>query len=75
MLQRLSRQRPPVMTVDELWRGIEDLGAEDYNRLSYHECWTAAIANILIQKGVISVAELGRQMEEVRTRWQKDREP
>jgi hypothetical protein len=75
MLQLLGRQRPPVMRVDELRRGIEDLGAEDYHRLSYHECWTAAIANILLHKGVISVEELGRQMEEVRTRWQQDREP
>jgi Nitrile hydratase beta subunit len=75
MRQLLSRQRPPVMTVDELRRGIEDLGAEDYHRLRYYERWTAAIANILIQKGVVSIEELGRQMAEVTTRWQKDREP
>jgi hypothetical protein len=74
MRQLLGRQRrPPVITVDELRRGIEDLG-EDCNRLSYYECWTASLANILLQKGVISVEELGRQMEEVKTRWQKDRE-
>jgi hypothetical protein len=75
MRQLLSRQRPPVMTMDEVRRGIEDLGAQDYDRLSYFERWTASIANILLQKGVISVEELGRQMEEVKTRWQQEREP
>jgi hypothetical protein len=74
MRQLLGRRRPPVTTTDELRRGIEDLGAEDYHRLSYHERWTASIANILLQKGVISVEELGRRMEEVKTRWQKERE-
>jgi hypothetical protein len=73
MRQLLSRQQPPIISADELRRGIEDLGADDYNRLSYHECYTAAIANIMLQKGVISVAELGQQMHEVETRWQQER--
>jgi hypothetical protein len=72
--QMLGRRNPPIISVDELRRGIEDLGAEDYNRLSYHECWTTAIANILLQKGVISVEELGQKMQEVEARWKKDRE-
>jgi hypothetical protein len=74
MLRLLNRRQPPIMKGDELRRGIEDLGAQDYNRLSYHECWTASIANILIQKGMLSVEELGRKMDEVATRWKKDRE-
>jgi len=58
MRQLLGRQKPPLV---------------DYNHLSYHECWTAAIANILLQKGVISVDELGQKMQEVETRWQQER--
>jgi hypothetical protein len=73
MRQLLGRQNPPIISLDEARRGIEDLGAEDYNRLSYHECWTAAIANILLQEGVISVEELGQKMHEVEARWKKDR--
>lgn len=73
ILQLLTRRQPPIMALDELRRGIEDLGAEDYNRLSYHECWTASIANILLQKGVISVDELGQQMQEVEARWKQER--
>jgi hypothetical protein len=73
MRQLLGRQQPPIISADELRRGIEDLGADDYNRLSYHERWTAAIANILLHKGVISVDELGQQMHVVETRWQQER--
>jgi hypothetical protein len=71
----LARQSPPIMTTDELRRSIEDLGAHDYNRLSYYERWAAAIANLLLQKGVISVDELSQKISEVETRWQQDREP
>ena len=74
MLLLLVFQSPPIMTVDEVRRGIEDLGAHDYNRLSYYERWTASTANILIHKGVISVDELSRKMAEVETRWRKERE-
>ena len=75
MLRFLVFHDPPIMTYDELRRGIEDLGAHDYNRLSYYERWIASITNILIQKGMISIEDLSRKMAEVETRWQKDREP
>ena len=73
MARLLVRQSPPVLTLDALRRGIEDLGAEDYNRLSYYERWTASIANNMIQNRVISVDELARKMKEVETRWKKQR--
>jgi hypothetical protein len=74
MLQQLGRRDVPVVSRDELRRGIEDLGTEEYDRLSYHERWAASIASILLQKGVIDVDELGRKMQEVEDRWQKDRQ-
>lgn len=74
MVRFLASQSPPVMTLDEMRRGIEDLGADDYNRLAYYERWTASITNVLLQKGVISTDELGRKMAEVETRWRKERE-
>jgi hypothetical protein len=73
MLQQLGRRDVPVVSRDELRRGIEDLGTEEYNRLSYHERWAASITNILLQKGIIEVDELGRKMKEVEARWRKDR--
>jgi hypothetical protein len=51
-----------VMTLDELRRGVEDLGPGAYDELSYFERWIAAIANVLLEKGVLHVQELGLAM-------------
>lgn len=66
LLVLLTRKRR--MTVDELRRNIEGLGADAYDKLSYYERWTHSIAQTLIQRGVISVDELGRKMAEVEQR-------
>jgi hypothetical protein len=50
--------RKELMTVDELRRGIESLPAADYERLSYYERWTASIARIMAERGVVSETEL-----------------
>ena len=73
MTQLLGRRSVPVVSRDELRRGIEDLGADESNSLSYQERWAASITNIMLQKGVIDVDELGRKMQEVEERWRKDR--
>jgi nitrile hydratase subunit beta len=56
------------MTVDELRRNIESLGAEAYDTMSYYERWIHAITQTLIQRGIISVDELGRKMADVEQR-------
>jgi hypothetical protein len=60
--------RKGLMTVDELRRNIESLGADAYDRMSYYERWIYAITQTLIQRGVITVDELGRGMAEARHR-------
>ena len=57
-----------VITVDQLRRGIEQLGTEAYEAMSYYERWIASIANTLLAQGVISSDELGRRMAEVEKR-------
>ena len=47
------------LTVDELRRNIETLGADAYDKLSYYERWIYAITQALIQRGVITIEELG----------------
>ena len=64
----LSDPQRRVMTVDELRRGIEALGAAEYDRLSYYERWIASIANAMIHKGVFTVDELGRKLAEIEAR-------
>jgi hypothetical protein len=60
------------MNVDELRRNIEAIGPEAYDRLTYYERWIHSIAQTLIQRGVISIDELGRKMEEVERRHRDD---
>jgi hypothetical protein len=55
-----------LMTVDELRRNIESLGADAYDTMSYYERWIWAISQTLIQRGVLSIDELGRKIEEAR---------
>ena len=57
MMVLLSRKN--LLTVDELRRNIESLGADAYDKMSYYERWIYAITQTLIQRGVISVDELG----------------
>lgn len=56
------------MTVDELRRNIEGLGPDAYDKLSYYERWMHSIAQTLIQRGVVSIEELGRRIAEVEQR-------
>jgi len=57
-----------VMTVDELRRGIEQLGETAYNELGYYERWMASLAQNLIEKGLITSDEVGRKLSEIEQR-------
>ena len=54
-----------IIGVDELRRGIEELGADAYDRYSYYERWMASMTNLLLEKNIISVGELGERMAEI----------
>jgi hypothetical protein len=56
------------MTVDELRKNIEAIGADAYEKMSYYERWVTAITQTMIQRGVITTDELGRKMETIRLR-------
>jgi nitrile hydratase beta subunit-like protein len=60
------------MTVDELRRNIEAIGPDAYDRMTYYERWIHSISQTLIQRGVISIEELGRKMAHVETRHQDE---
>ena len=47
-----------VMSVDELRRGIESIPEADYLRLGYYERWIRSITANLLERGVVSEAEL-----------------
>ena len=54
-----------IIGVDELRRGIEELGADAYDRYSYYERWMASMTNLLLEKNIIGVGELGESMAEI----------
>ena len=60
-----------MIVISELRRNIENLGPGAYDELTYYERWISAFTNLMIEKGYISVDELGRKMEEVRARWRE----
>jgi hypothetical protein len=62
LMMLLSDKERRLLRVDELRRNIESLGAEAYDRMGYYERWMHAIAQTLIQRGVISIDELGRTL-------------
>ena len=69
ILRLLSNPKTgPLVRVDELRRGIEEMGPGIYDELTYYERWIASMTNILMEKGVLTVDELGRKIEEVKAR-------
>jgi hypothetical protein len=72
ILRLLTHPGRRVMTVDELRRGIEELGPGAYDELSYYQRWIASITNVLLEKGVLTVDELGRRMAGIEARWRAE---
>jgi hypothetical protein len=65
---KIKRDESPLIRVDEMRRVIESLGATAYNELGYYEKWVTAMTTLLLEKGVISVDELGRKLAEIEAR-------
>ena len=59
-----------LLTVDQRRRAIETLSPQAYDSLAYYERWVVALGQTLIQRGVITSAELAKRMLEVEKRGQ-----
>jgi hypothetical protein len=57
-----------IVNVEEKRRGIDELGRELYDQLTYYEKWVLSACNNLLAKGVISSEELARKLAEVMAR-------
>ncbi len=68
LMMLLGHKSRQLVRTDELRRNIESLGAEAYDKMTYYERWMHAICQTLIQRGVISVDELGRKLAEIEAR-------
>ncbi|MDA1257143.1 MAG: nitrile hydratase subunit beta [Chloroflexi bacterium] len=58
-----------IMNVDELRRGIESIDPAEYESSTYFERWSASIETILVEKGVLSRAEIDERAQALRDRW------
>lgn len=66
MMMLLSHPSRGLLRVDELRRGIESLGPEAYDSMSYYERWAASIAAVMVEKGVIGADELEERVRALR---------
>src|SRR5262245_867711 len=56
------------ITVDERRRHIEQLPPEAYDRMAYYEKWVVSLAQAVLQRGLVSSAEMAKKMLEVQAR-------
>jgi hypothetical protein len=70
LMMILSGIRGPkrLITVDELRKNIEALPPKDYDAMGYYDRWITSVTQTLIQRGIITTAELARKMAEVNER-------
>lgn len=58
-----------IVSLDEVRRGFETFGVDKYNKLSFYRRRLEAMTDVLIEKGIISRAELDEAIEASRARW------
>lgn len=58
-----------IISLDEMRRGFESFGLEKYAKLSFYRRRLEAMVDVLIEKEVITRAELDAEIARVRARW------
>jgi hypothetical protein len=61
-----------IINTEEKRRGVEALGSEMVNKLSYYQRWLVAFSNILFAKGILVPSQLAEKMDEVQKRWRDE---
>lgn len=62
----LLRKAGAMKDVSQLRDGIERLGPDVYERLSYYERWAASAAHLAIERGLVSAEELEARIDSLR---------
>jgi len=57
-----------IVTTHENRRYVEGLGDDAYETLTYYERWTAALARQMIEKNILTQAEVDARVREIRVR-------
>ena len=64
-------RRRNLINVDELRRGIESMAPEEYESSSYYERWSASIETLLVEKGILTEAEIDAVAEKLDSEWER----
>ena len=75
MMQLLRLKPLGFWTTDENRRTIESLVPAIYEGSSYYARWTLAMRSLLVEKGVLTEAEVARRLKEVKTRYEATVKP
>lgn len=62
LLVVLATKSPPLITTDELRRGVENLEENIYKEWGYYERWSASMTTILLERGVLSQLEFDKEL-------------
>ncbi len=69
-MMMLLRAKPRSYWVtDEMRRTIESLTPDTYNAAGYYEKWARAMRGLLIEKGVVTEAEIAAKLKAVKARY------
>lgn len=68
IMRLLQLREQPILRVDELRRGIESLDPDVYDKLTYYEKWITSLTNLLVEKGVLSRAEIDARIAAIKAR-------
>ena len=58
-----------IVSLDEVRRGFESFGLDKYNTLSFYRRRLEAMTVILIEKGIVTRAELDAAIKDTTARW------
>lgn len=68
MMQLLRAKPRGFFVTDENRRTIESLSPETYRESGYYEKWCRSMRSLLIEKGVLTEAEIDAKLAEVKAR-------
>lgn len=58
-----------IVNTEEKRCGVEALGADIIDHLSYYERWIVAFANILFRKQILTPSDVANKMSEIEAHW------
>jgi nitrile hydratase len=58
-----------IRSTDESRRAMEDMPSDEYLALSYYERWIKGTEDLLVEKGILSTAEIDRKQAELEGTW------